>query len=109
MTRGAGLQTRSRPGARNGAAPARSTPARPARPRPVPASIVVYPPFRRTTKRRPEPLPDHRPLKLVVALHVVVASLLLLGACTAMPAGVALLALEAQSWMSEHTIDLPRE
>ena len=42
-----------------------------------------------------------------MVLHVIVGSLVLLGACTAMPAGVALLALRAQGWMTEHTIDLP--
>jgi penicillin-binding protein 1C len=45
---------------------------------------------------------------VVLVLHVVVLGLLLLGGCTAMPAGVAMLYLRAQGWMSEHTIELPR-
>jgi penicillin-binding protein 1C len=43
----------------------------------------------------------------VIALHGFIIGILLLGVCTAMPAGVALLALEAQGWMIENTIDLP--
>lgn len=45
---------------------------------------------------------------IVLGLHAIVAVLLLLGACTAMPAGAALLALRARGWMSENTIELPR-
>src|SRR5688572_11587425 len=72
-------------------------------------SLAPHPPFHRAGKRRPEPPHPHRPLKLVIALHGFVIGVLLLGVCTAMPAGVALLALEAQGWMTENTIDLPRE
>ena len=45
----------------------------------------------------------------MITLHGFIVGVLLLGVCTAMPAGVALLALEAQGWMEENTIDLPRE
>jgi penicillin-binding protein 1C len=63
----------------------------------------------RAGKHRAEPRHPNRPLALVIALHAFIFGVLLLGLCTAMPAGVALLALEAQGWMTENTIDLPRE
>ena len=71
--------------------------------------LTARPPLHRAGKRRPESSHPDRPLALVIALHVVIVGVLLLGVCTAMPAGVALLALEAQGWMTENTIDLPRE
>jgi membrane carboxypeptidase/penicillin-binding protein len=40
-------------------------------------------------------------------LHIVLGSLVFVGACTAVPAGLALMALQAQGWMTEHTIELP--
>jgi membrane peptidoglycan carboxypeptidase len=44
---------------------------------------------------------------LVVALNCVLLGLMFLATCTAVPAGAALVALQAQDWMSTHTIDLP--
>ncbi|MFN8637213.1 MAG: transglycosylase domain-containing protein [Chloroflexota bacterium] len=77
---------------------------------PQDAGVLPYPPFRRTGKRRVEqPRRHHRPVELIVALHLVVGTLLLVGACTALPAGGALALLQARYWMSEHTIDLPRD
>ena len=73
------------------------------------AGIAPHPPYHRAGRRRPELSHPHRPLALVITLHLFIVGVLLLGVCTAMPAGVALLALEAQGWMSENTIDLPRE
>jgi penicillin-binding protein 1C len=70
---------------------------------------VPHPPFHRAVKRRTEVATSYRPLGLVVALHAIMVGVLLLGACTAMPAGVALLVLQAKGWMADNTIDLPRE
>lgn len=44
---------------------------------------------------------------LVLALYAVLGLLLMMAACTALPAGVAMGALYAQDWMTDHTIDLP--
>ncbi|MGE3269789.1 MAG: transglycosylase domain-containing protein [Chloroflexota bacterium] len=69
---------------------------------------VPAPAYRRGALRKTAPEPRHRPVLIVLGLHAIVAVLLLLGACTAMPAGAALLALRARGWMSENTIELPR-
>src|SRR5688500_14118856 len=74
--------------------------------KPVRAGLT---PLQRAGTRRPEPPHPHRPLALVIVLHAFIVGVLLLGVCTAMPTGVALLALEAHGWMEENTIDLPRE
>jgi penicillin-binding protein 1C len=42
-----------------------------------------------------------------MALNVVLVLLLIVAACTAVPAGIAVVALQAQDWMSSHTMDLP--
>src|SRR5262245_8458397 len=104
MPRGAGVLPRPRSAA--GKAPPAPAPPQPT-PFARPGGGMSYAPYRRATRRRQEPARKQRPLELVVVLHVVISSLFLLGACTAMPAGVALLALQAQGWMTEHTIDLP--
>jgi membrane peptidoglycan carboxypeptidase len=79
----------------------------PTRARPSPDGRLPFAAYRRPFKRHTEVPRTRKPLELVVVLHGVIGSLALLGACTAMPAGVALLALQAQGWMTEHTIDLP--
>src|SRR4051794_29962918 len=65
-----------------------------------------YPPHRRSGKRRDDSTDRSRPLVLLFVLGGVLLGLLL-ATCTAVPAGVALVALQAQDWMSTHTIDLP--
>jgi membrane peptidoglycan carboxypeptidase len=102
------VRTRGRPP--KSAGPAKpTTPARPAASALAPSSRSRgLRALRRTVRRRPDTAPRHRPLLVVLVLHVVVLGLLLLGGCTAMPAGVAMLYLRAQGWMSEHTIELPR-
>jgi len=97
-----GVLPRPRPVDRNA-----TTSLAPTRARPTGYGILPHPQYRRTGKRHLESSQTNRPLQLVVALHIIVGGLLLLGACTAMPAGVALLALRAEGWMNEHTIDLP--
>src|SRR4051812_43942702 len=97
--RSAGVLPRPRPVVRPGTGPPDS-----AQPRQKSSPIPLY---RRTGRRRSEPPHNGRALVLVIVLHAVVIGLLLLGACAAMPAGAALLALQAQGWMTEHTIDLP--
>src|SRR6266536_1339344 len=70
-------------------------------------SIRPYPPHRRGWKRREEHPDRHRPIMLVLALNAVLGILLITATCVAVPAGVAVVALQAQDWMSTHTIDLP--
>jgi penicillin-binding protein 1C len=77
--------------------------------RPSDGGILPYPPFRRTGKRRVEQPRRPRPFVLIVSLHLILGSLLLLGGCIATPAAAALLLLQAQFWMSENTIELPRD
>src|SRR4051794_22964782 len=69
--------------------------------------IKPYPPHRRGGRRRDDSTDRRRPIVLMVALNGVLLGLLLLATCTAVPAGAALVVLQAQDWMSTHTIDLP--
>ena len=79
---------------------------------PTPSQIADYLPAQalcRRASRRRKPPETRRPMVLLaLGLNVLVISLLLLAACTAVPAGAALLALRAEWWMTEHTMDLPR-
>src|SRR4051812_35791930 len=75
--------------------------------------VGPYPPYRRGSKRRlerrhHEPRRRKRPLVLVLALNAIIAGLLVLAGCAAIPAVAAMLALQGRDWMSTHTIDMPR-
>src|SRR4051812_31272605 len=71
------------------------------------AGIRPLPPYHRSVKRRLEPTGRHRPLVGVRAWNAILVGIFLLAACTAMPAGAAMIALQAEHWRTPHTIDLP--
>jgi penicillin-binding protein 1C len=76
------------------------------------ARIAAHPPAhalcRRNTRRR-NPPETRRPMVLfALGLNGLVVGVLLFVGCALMPAGAALAALQAKSWMAERTIEMPR-
>jgi penicillin-binding protein 1C len=79
---------------------------------PTSARIAAHPPAHalcRRSARRRHPPETRRPMVLFALLlnWLVMIALLFVG-CTLMPAGAALAALQARSWMAERTIEMPR-
>src|SRR5262249_3035529 len=79
---------------------------------PIPVRIEGYPPShalcRRNTGGRTRPEPRRPMILLALGLNGLVVCALLFVGCGLMPAGAALGALRAQSWLADHTIEMPR-
>jgi penicillin-binding protein 1C len=65
-------------------------------------------PIRQNVKRRAEQPRQVHPFLLAIVLHTAILGILLFVTCAALPAGAALMVLEAQGWMTENTIELPQ-
>src|SRR5215204_832801 len=63
---------------------------------------------RRNTRKRTPPATRRPMLLLALLMNVLVICMLLFVGCALMPAGAALGALKAQSWMAYHTVEMPR-